>query len=364
MEIDIDRVISTYAIDMQSNYKNFSVIIRELLTSILKSKDITPHSITSREKSPSSLKEKIQRDSKNYDNPLKEITDLAGVRIITYFSEDVDKIIPLIEKEFKIDKDNSVDKRKKTDPSTFGYVSVHLVVELSDERKKLPEYSSYVDMKCEIQVRTILQHAWAEIEHDIVYKSNEEIPFELRHRFASLAGLLEVADREFEQLRKEEIRVREEIRKSIINEQYELPVNRDSLLLYLSKIRNEENVVLKHKDKRNLKSSNSRISELINMLKYLEITTIQQFHKLLTESALEDARQKLDKIKMNCPRMDLCLLKYFIAIGETKGLDKSIIAKYSDCPGVNEIYDIKTEKNNSPKRKEKPETKRNTPHNK
>jgi len=73
---------------------------------------------------------------------------------------------------------------------------------------KLSEYALFDKMKCEIQVRTILQHAWAEIEHDLVYKSPADIPFRVRRRFASLAGLLEIADREFESLRQDEMAVR------------------------------------------------------------------------------------------------------------------------------------------------------------
>ena len=342
MEMDIDKVIADYAIEKQKIYKNYSSVVQELLCSILKTNNLITHSITNREKSPTSLKEKILRDSKNYKDPLSEITDLAGVRIITYFPEDVDKIIPLIEKEFNVDPVNSIDKRKKTDFSTFGYVSVHLIVELSSQRKMLPEYSSFSGLKCEIQVRTILQHAWAEIEHDIVYKSNDEIPFELRHRFASLAGLLEVADREFEQLRIEEVKVRTEIEKKILNEQYELPINRDSLILYLSKIQREKSILSKpHEgDKNNLASN--RISLLLSVLNKLEIKTIYQLHKLLTKNVLEDAIKELDKVKKRCPKLEVCLIKYFIAIGLAKGVDKTIIAECSHCPAVNDLFGLKS----------------------
>jgi len=144
------------------------------------------------------------------------ITDLAGVRIIAYFPSDVDKIVPLIEKEFKVDPKHSVDKRLSSDPAIFGYASIHFVVEFRPEMLKLPEYALFDKMKCEIQVRTILQHAWAEIEHDIVYKSPGEIPFRrVRRRFACLAGLLEIADREFESLRQDEMAVRQTIQSRI-----------------------------------------------------------------------------------------------------------------------------------------------------
>ena len=138
-------------------------------------------------------------------------TDLAGVRIIAYFPSDIDKIVPLIAKKFNIDSKHSRDRRLSSDPAIFGYASVHFVVEFNPQMLKLPEYALFNKMKCEIQVRTILQHAWAEIEHDIVYKSLGEIPFRVRRRFACLAGLLEIADREFESLRQDEMAVRQAI---------------------------------------------------------------------------------------------------------------------------------------------------------
>ena len=104
---------------------------------------------------------------------------MAGVRIIAYFPSDVDKIVPLIEKEFNIESKHSMDKRLSSDPAIFGFASVHFVVEFRHEILKLPEYAPFGKMKCEIQVRTVLQHAWAEIEHNIVYKSPGEIPFRI-----------------------------------------------------------------------------------------------------------------------------------------------------------------------------------------
>jgi putative GTP pyrophosphokinase len=80
----------------------------------------------------------------------------------------------------------------------LGYQSVHFIVKLSETRINLPEYKQYKNLMCEIQVRTVMQHAWAEIEHDIQYKSSITIPADLRRRFITLAGLLEVADHEFQ----------------------------------------------------------------------------------------------------------------------------------------------------------------------
>jgi putative GTP pyrophosphokinase len=213
--MNVDEVIKKYVSEQMGTYRLLSEKMKEFLSSILSSKGIFPHSITSREKNPERFRKKITTEGKVYDSLSNNITDLAGVRIITYFPSDVDKIVPLIEKEFKVDPKHSVDKRLCLDPAIFGYASVHFVVEFRSEVLKLPEFTLFNKMKCEIQVRTILQHAWAEIEHDIVYKSPEDIPFRLRRRFACLAGLLEIADREFESLRQDEMAVRQAIQSRI-----------------------------------------------------------------------------------------------------------------------------------------------------
>jgi len=215
MVMKIDEVIKKYVSEQMGTYRLLSEKTKEFLSSILRSKGIVPHSITSREKDPEKLRKKVVAEGGLYDSVSDNISDLAGVRIITYFPSDVDKIVPLIEKEFKVDRKHSVDKRLCLDPAIFGYASVHFVVELRPKLLKLPEYALFKEMKCEIQVRTILQHAWAEIEHDIVYKSQEDIPFRLRRRFACLAGLLEIADREFESLRQDEMAVRQAVQSRI-----------------------------------------------------------------------------------------------------------------------------------------------------
>ena len=213
--MNIDEVIGQYASEQKDAYRLLSEKTKKYLSSILRSKGIVPQSITSRAKDPEELREKITREGEVPDAPINCINDLAGVRIIAYFKSDVDKIVPLIEKEFRVDHTCSSDKRLSSDPAHFGYASVHFVVKFRSEMLKLPEYALFNKMKCEIQVRTILQHAWAEIEHDIVYKSPAEIPFRVRRRFACLAGLLEIADREFESLRQDEMAVRQAIQSRI-----------------------------------------------------------------------------------------------------------------------------------------------------
>ncbi|EKO3407511.1 hypothetical protein R1U54_002871 [Vibrio fluvialis] len=182
--------------DNRTKYLSLEQTSYSLLSNLIADEEVTLHSITSRTKTVSSLQGKVSRPTKNYSS-IEDITDLVGVRITTYFSDDIDHIADLISKEFSVDIENSIDKRKSKEPERFGYTSLHLIVTYSPKRIKLQEYSKFKGIKFEIQIRSILQHAWAEIEHDIGYKSEIQVPAHLRRRFSRLSGLLELADEEF-----------------------------------------------------------------------------------------------------------------------------------------------------------------------
>jgi putative GTP pyrophosphokinase len=154
---------------------------------------IKVHSIVARVKDPASLARKLARPDRDYVE-LWDLTDLLGLRVITYFEDDVDRVGAMIEAQLPIDLARSTDKRRR-EPGLFGYRSLHYVVEL-DARLPAPA-------RAEIQVRSVLEHAWAEIEHDLGYKAPGAVPLPVRQRLSRLAGLLEIADREFVSIRDE-----------------------------------------------------------------------------------------------------------------------------------------------------------------
>lgn len=179
----------------KNNFESFSKILKSLVESLLVSEGVFVHSISCRVKDKVSLRNKINKKTKY--QKISDITDVVGVRVITHYSDEVDKVASIIESEFKVDEINSIDKRKSLEPDRFGYLSLHYVAELNENRCKLKEYSLFKGMKAEFQVRSILQHTWAEIEHDIGYKSPREVPNHIRRQFSQLAGLLEIADTQF-----------------------------------------------------------------------------------------------------------------------------------------------------------------------
>ncbi len=228
--MDVEATVTKYERELHSVYKEFAVVVKEIIRQAVAAQGFKVHSIDPRAKEADSLRLKILGAEPPYTE-LRQVTDLAGVRVIVYFPSDVDRIVEIVE-NFDVDRENSEDKRKTVDPDHFGYSSVHYIVELDQVRKKQVEYRRFAGLKCEIQIRTILQHAWAEIEHDIGYKSRIDVPAELRRRFAVLSGLLELADREFEAIRKEEESLRLRIARSLDEDQLGIAVDMVSVTEY------------------------------------------------------------------------------------------------------------------------------------
>lgn len=185
--------------ERNSVLESLSKTAETLINSLLNHNQIYPHQICSRLKNRTSLEKKILRKGLKYKN-IDDITDIVGLRIISYFEDEIDDIAKIINEEFKIDVENSIDKRQ-IDSDKFGYRSLHFVVSFNRDRIKLKEYALYDNIKFEIQIRSILQHSWAEIEHDLGYKGASEIPSSAKRTFYRVAALLEQADIEFVKLK-------------------------------------------------------------------------------------------------------------------------------------------------------------------
>ncbi|NTV22801.1 MAG: hypothetical protein HGA85_00305 [Nanoarchaeota archaeon] len=168
-----------------------------ILAAAIEVKGIKIHSQKSRVKDYKSFLEKIER--KRYTDPFKECSDLGGCRVICLFSSQIEEIKNIIEKEFDIVE--VTDKRSVKRFDQFGYLSLHMLVKLPKRRINFVEYTELEDLICEIQIRTILQEAWAEIEHYLNYKvTKEEKEEALLRKIFSLAGMFEVADSTFEEI--------------------------------------------------------------------------------------------------------------------------------------------------------------------
>ena len=173
----------------------------ELIQVLLDDAGIDYLSVTGRTKSVASFAEKANRASDDqvlYPEPLEQITDQIGVRVITYVHSDVAAVAEVLDDELAILDDRDLGEETARS-GRFGYASRHLLVEVVPG-SELPGLDGH---RASVQVRTVLQHAWAEFEHDIRYKGNvpEDAAADLDRRFTLAAGLIELADREFATIR-------------------------------------------------------------------------------------------------------------------------------------------------------------------
>lgn len=142
-----------------------------------------------RVKNEKSLRGKLELKGAKYKS-IDDITDLVGLRVITFYTDEVDKVAAIAKSVFDIDWQESVDKRKLHNLDSFGYNSLHYICRLKTGGPRF-----------ELQMRTALQHVWSTIEHDTGYKGDVKIPLEYKRQFSRLAGMMELIDDEFSRLR-------------------------------------------------------------------------------------------------------------------------------------------------------------------
>ncbi len=190
MDLHCEMIMEEYR-EAKPVLERMLVEIPALLRDKLAHNGIIVTAVDARIKTEESLKGKLELKGNKYAS-LSDITDIFGARIITFYTDDVDRIAAMVEQLFEIDWDNSVDKRMLHQLDSFGYNSLHYIC-------RMPEFP----YRFELQLRTTLQHAWASINHDIGYKTGVEIPREYLRRINRLSGILEMADDEFSRIRSE-----------------------------------------------------------------------------------------------------------------------------------------------------------------
>src|SRR5437588_755934 len=192
--------VKTYAKQEQSVYLIYADLLRDMLRQACNA-SAPEASVEARAKTISSFAEKALRKRHKYDDPVHQLTDLCGARVITDTKEEVERICQFIRQSFKVDEANSDDKAVSLGASQFGYRSVHFVVQLLRESacrtdaEKAQEIG--LERKAEIQVRTGLENAWARLAHDRIYKSPFKVPDSIQREMNRASALLEEADRDF-----------------------------------------------------------------------------------------------------------------------------------------------------------------------
>ncbi len=254
---------------MQIFYEEFTEQILNILKAIIKQEypDMKIASYSKRVKEAESLRKKLRKDKYNENS---EITDLAGVRIITYSKKDIPLIAGIIERSFNVDIQNSVDKTLVLGNDKVGYRGDHYVISFCEDRVQMPENKKFEGLKCEIQITSLIAHTWSEITHEKGYKFEGELPKDLERRKNLLAGMLELADLEMDayvdSFDKYVSKIEQEIEKGCLKYQ----INSMSLKRFMAwKFPNILPQVFRD------------IDLILNELKLFEVSTIKELNELV-----------------------------------------------------------------------------------
>jgi ppGpp synthetase/RelA/SpoT-type nucleotidyltranferase len=191
-----DELVTRHAAE-HARYARLARLIDEALASRLEGRGVGAI-VTSRAKTTRSFVKKAMR--KGYADPFAEMPDLAGVRVILYYGDDVDAgreevltCCEIVREESKLD---------ALEYDQFGYLGVHL------ETIPRADFLAGVDatelngLPCEIQIHTMAQSAWAVVSHDLLYKSPLELPTPIRRGVTRLVATTELFDAEVSRFRK------------------------------------------------------------------------------------------------------------------------------------------------------------------
>ena len=213
-------------------YNKIKDLVLDTLRKCLADNSIMIAGLEGRVKTEKSLTGKLELKGYKY-RTIDDITDIVGVRIITFFSDEVDIISALAEKLFDIDWQNSVDKRKMLEIDRFGYMSLHYICRLPKSICDDPETPQMNSIRFELQMRSALQHVWANMQHDTGYKSDVEIPIHYQRSLNRLAGILELADEQFSRIRKEINDYRRNVQSLVASGNFDdVPLNGDTFRSY------------------------------------------------------------------------------------------------------------------------------------
>ncbi len=306
-----DSLIMEEYRENRENFEQLGIIVQGILEQLVKDAGIRVMTVEHRVKKEKSLEGKLYRKGDRYQS-LKDITDILGTRVVCYFSDDVDLIGNMVEQKFIVDSDNSVDKRKLLQANSFGYLSLHYVCSLPADAGYPPEVCG---KRFEIQIRTILQHVWDAINHDMGYKGDFGMPGTVTRQFARLAGLFEIIDEEFMRVRDNMNTYTEQTREKIIHDGAEdVLIDIVSLKEYMLRNRRMKEFLQKITEIEHSEMCPVNPESYLLQLKWLQINTIGDLQKMLEENeelALKIARDalggtELDIVSSNVALRFLC----------------------------------------------------------
>jgi putative GTP pyrophosphokinase len=250
-------------LDNKSKYESLLNRVSGLTDILLRREKIKIYTIQSRVKDFDRFEAKFR--NKKYHDP-EDMIDFAGLRIVCYLLSDTELVSGMMQDNFEI---------LKREDKTNGYKAIHLDSTLGQERTVLPDYEEFVGLKFEIQVATILQHAYAEIEHDRKYKRDDVLPGRFHDKFDLISSTLVKCDEDLEQLTREIDKYEDEQFKRVDKNKLDIPIDSPSLRRYL---------LNKFEDMPGFRARYGGVKdrEVIEDLNAMKIYTLAEFDKIAT----------------------------------------------------------------------------------
>jgi len=303
-----------------------------LLRHALREQGIYITAMEHRVKTEKSLMGKLELKGPKYKS-IDDVTDLVGLRVITFYTDEVDKVAAIAKRMFDIDWQESVDKRKLHKLDSFGYNSLHYICRLKTGGPRF-----------ELQMRTALQHVWSTIEHDTGYKGDVKVPDVYLRQFNRLAGMAELMDDEFSRLRTVLTDYRRQTLALVKSGKLDdVPLSRDTFRSYLE---------LHPFDRLNKRIAAVNQAEIwpVSVMSYLPVLesfgmeTLGQVQRFIDENS-EDAHQlalsqlaitDLDILSSNTALQYLCLVYVLKHDGGRDGLKSlyDLINGENDANGI------------------------------
>lgn len=333
---EIKKLVDEYKFK-KGHFEDFALRVKSIIEEILDIEAIDHLSLEARGKAIDSLERKLEDMQ---IKRLEDVHDLSGVRIVAYVKNDVDKIENIIQKNFNA-KQLKVDERLGIDK--VGYRSEHWLISFTEDRLKLPEYQRFKGFNAELQIRTILQHAWAQIGHKQIYKPSAILPEKIERDFTLLSGLLEIADNEFNRISHEIIKYQEEVVEKTEKGNLETKIDSISLRQYFdSRFKPYANPKFGPKD--------DMVEKIIDEFTKMEVTTLAKLEGIIPSNFIENLVE-LEKESNYCGLARNIMIiydkdKYFKEVWNNSWVfnpkeDGLIYRKYGiDIQKIKEVYGV------------------------
>lgn len=314
LDVHCTMILEEYR-EMKPVFEKMCSIVRMTLDDAISSGGLYVTAVESRVKEEKSLVGKLEMKGSKYAS-LADITDILGLRVITFFSDEVDKISAMVDRLFDVDWDNSVDKRKMHELDSFGYNSLHYICRIPESLYHDPEHPEINSYRFEIQMRTALQHVWATMYHDTGYKSGVEVPVEYLRNLNRLAGMLELADEQFSIIRTDINAYRHKVQSLVASGNFkEVPLNGDTFKSYLQ-LKPFDKLVHRIAAINQAEVHEVSVAPYLPVLKEFRLETLSDVEDFIRDNS-EEAYQlavfqigntDLDIISSNVAVQDLCIV--------------------------------------------------------